>query len=1528
MLLTSKGDTPMTPVRCGGTCTSAAALLTICAILFPISTHAQGQTTGPVVSRLTQPIDAKALVSLPGNTHPLAKAQYDVGPAPKSMPASRLILVLKRSAQQEATLQTWLNSVQDSNSPNFHKWLSPDDFGRLFGVSDADLATLESWLRSNGFTVNKVAKSRLAIEFSGTVGQVESAFHTSVHGYEVKGQHYWANASDPAIPAALSPVVAGVTRLNNFLPRSQAIRVPARAANAGTRQFGSLYTTGDTSEGYTILLGPADAATIYDTPTTLNAAIGSGTTYTGSGVTIAIAGDSNIDITQNANYRATFGLPANPVKVIVDGNDPGENNDAIEAYLDTEVSGGIAPGAQIDLFTAADTDLQAGLFLAITRALDENVASIMNVSFGGCEAAQGTAGNQYIYDLWQQAAAQGITVLVSAGDSGSAGCDDDDTQTLAFYGLAVNGLASTPYNVAVGGTDYDVLYSNFPASFTQYVDVSNTLADHRSALNYIPEEPWNDSTFQGLNGSLSQNVPWTATAYADLANIVAGGGGVSNCISENAISCTGGYPLPSWQSGFALSSTGRNLPDISFLAGNGLYGAAWGLCTDQDYDQYGNLLTDCAGNPATGNNFNLTGVGGTSASAPAFAGMLALIEQKTGGRLGQADYELYNLAKSEYSTVFHDIATGNNSVACAVGSPDCAVNTAGYDFLTGYNAVTGYDEASGLGSADVSQLASHWGTTGFTATTSSLTLNGGTGAVSITHGTPVAVNVDVTAGSGTPTGNVALVDNISPATLPNSGSIGTYALTSGDASGTSNSLPGGSYNVSAHYGGASTFAQSQSNSIAVTVAPESSTTNLTIGGYYDPETGDQLSSAIYGAIFVLDAQPYGNSASAANPDGAATGTVTFQDGATKLGSAALASNGVAELFTSIVPGGSSSITASYPGDASFKASTSSGVSVQVQRAPAALDVTTPQSQYNAGSSIAITATLVDASGNAYLDSLGIAPTGNVTFSDQSGSLGTATLTGTSATATTLASGYATFTSTALSWGGHNLQATYSGDANYAPSAASPITYVYVTAATAKIAVSPASSSIKSDQSLQVTVTLSPSGSLPAPTGSVNLTVAQANNTVVYTAPAATLSGGSATVTIPANSLPLGPLQVSAVYSGDNYYTGASGAAPIQVTSSGTIAPTVALTLPSSPVGATFPVTITVSGPSGDPTPTGSVSITGSGTTSWALTNGTVTFNYTYALNPGSNTLTATYFGDQNYESGTGSGTVTGKGSPAVTFNPSTASIAVNEPLSGTVSVAVASGLPSPTGTVTLSSGSYSSSALTLASGSASFTIPANSLVTGNDQVTATYSGDANYLGSTETLPVSVGGPVTVGMSVSGASFTVAAGATTGNTDVITVKPLGGFTGTVTLTASLTSSPAGGIDPPTFSFGSTSPFTLNGTSASTATLTVTTTAPTTGSLEPASRPGGRWMTAGTTLACFLFLGFTVRRRRWRGVLGVVLLLVVVYGISSCGGNSSTGGGGGGGNNGSGTTAGSYVIKVTATSGSTTASSSINMTVTSQ
>ena len=762
----------------------SAFALAAAAVCLPL----ESQSTQPaaVSNRITAPIDESNLVALSGNIHPMAQARFDRGAAPSSMATGRIMLLLARSGAQQQALTDYLADVQNPSSPSFHKWLTPAQFGAAFGISDSDLQTVEGWLQSQGFKVEKVPAARNVIQFSGTAGQVESAFHTSIHAFSVLGETHYANVSDPQIPAALAPVVAGVTPLNDFRPKPHVVKGGSGHYDAAT---GTLQPDLTLFSGSTPLLfvDPADAATIYDTPNTnLNLNFTSGTTYDGTGVNIGVVGVSDLTIADVQNYRVAFlGETSGTVNlptVIIDGDDPGLNGAGVETLLDNEVSGGIAPKAKVYYYAAADTDLTSGLYNAILRAIDDNAVAILSMSFGECEASLGTSGNSFLDEVAQQAAAQGISWVVSAGDGGSAGCDNFDTETQATGGLAVSGMASTPWTIAVGGTDFDVL----PTAFASYANAtsSGTAPYYRTALKYIPENPWNDSTT--VDTAIANNVRYLNSQGQ--GNIVAGSGGMSNV-----------YAKPSYQVSLTPADSVRDLPDVSLFASNGFEQAMWLICSDNvtdgdPFQTYTNCQTS-GGALQSGTTFD--GVGGTSASAPAFAGVLALVSQSQGGaRLGQANSILYQLAKSKYSTVFHDVTVGNNSVPCVTGSLNCGTNL----FLTGYAAGTGYDLATGLGSVDVKQLIANWSSVALTSTATTLSINGSTAAYSGVHGksVPFAVGVTPTAA----TGAVAVIDTANQTSggtgsgPQNNGQL-SIALASGAGSASYNGLPGGTYTVSA-----------------------------------------------------------------------------------------------------------------------------------------------------------------------------------------------------------------------------------------------------------------------------------------------------------------------------------------------------------------------------------------------------------------------------------------------------------------------------------------------------------------------------------------------------------------------------------------------------------------------------------------------------------------------------------------------------------------------------------------------------------
>src|SRR6266852_2353515 len=419
----------------------------------------QAAQTKPAAARITQAIDEKNLVQLRGNVHPLARAEFDQGVVADSQPMNRMLLLLQRSPEQQAALSNLMEEQLTKGSPNFHKWLTPEEFGKQFGPADEDIQTVTTWLGSHGFQGIKISKGRTTVEFSGTAAQVRSAFHTELHRFAVKGEAHVANVSDPQIPVALSPVVSGVVSLHNFRKRPHLHPVGTFRRTKATGELHPLFTFNENNGKQFFAVGPPDFASIYDVPNGV-VPLNGRTQLDGTGQTIAIVGRTNINLQDVADFRNLFGLPVNPPNVILNGPDPGNvgGGEELEADLDTQWSGAIAPGATIDFVVTEtpQTNASDGVDLSAIYIVDNNLAGVMSESFGNCELHQGTAGNQFQNALWEQAAAQGISVTVSSGDSGSAECDGDSgTETAATLGISVSGTASTPFNVAVGGTDFD-----------------------------------------------------------------------------------------------------------------------------------------------------------------------------------------------------------------------------------------------------------------------------------------------------------------------------------------------------------------------------------------------------------------------------------------------------------------------------------------------------------------------------------------------------------------------------------------------------------------------------------------------------------------------------------------------------------------------------------------------------------------------------------------------------------------------------------------------------------------------------------------------------------------------------------------------------------------------------------------------------------------------------------------------------------------------------------------------------------------
>lgn len=807
-----------------------------------------------VMPRIVAPIDDNQLVELPGNLHPVTKTAIDLGTADEGLPLRRMILVLKRSDAQQRALDTFLDQQQNAKSPYYHHWLTPAEFGAKFGVAPQDVAKIGNWLRSYGFSLEPVTQGRNVLLFTGTNAQLRAAFHTEMHSYKSKvdASVHYANATNPKIPASLAAVVAGIAGLNDFTsqPLHTNLGVVSRSDSNGKWKLATLQPNVNgpskvkplfsVNEGgdEVFAVTPYDFATIYNAKPLWDAGID------GTGQTIAIIGRSDVAQKDIDAFRSYFGLPATKLNVIHAGDDPGlVPGDEGESDIDIEWSGAVAKNATIDFVVAANTNTSDGLRLAAQYAVDNNVAPIISVSYGECELGLGSSGNQFMEEIWRQAAAQGITVVVSAGDGGSATCDQGAIGSL--FGTNVNGLASTPYNVAVGGTD---LYGTY-LDATAYWNTTNDPTTKQSAKSYMPELPWNNSCGNPqLLASLQASGIHDTTLEAlcndpnqeSTVTTIAGGGGPSSCrdSTDNADprTCSNPYPKPTWQPSVSGVSTDmvRDLPDVSFFAGNGLWGSVNIFCESD-------VTPDNACTFSSSNDVRFMSAGGTSFGAPEFAGVMALVNQKTGSAQGVANYDIYKLAAIQYNgslacdslsaggasdCIFYDIAKGSNAVPCFKYVPGCTLDDPVNDILgvlPGWDASIGYDKASGLGTLNVANLVNAWNTAAstFAATTTTLTLDSPTypfGAL-ITGSMRVA---GVNENTGTPTGDT-VVTNASGMIAP---SLGTLGLTSGVAAISTFTMPIGHYTFFGHYTGDATFAAS--NSIAgVNLAVTQAATTVT-----------------------------------------------------------------------------------------------------------------------------------------------------------------------------------------------------------------------------------------------------------------------------------------------------------------------------------------------------------------------------------------------------------------------------------------------------------------------------------------------------------------------------------------------------------------------------------------------------------------------------------------------------------------------------------------------------------------------------
>ena len=1269
--------------------------------LIAFSAYAQ-VASSPIAPQITLPINASVRHALPNSVPAQIHNVADQGRASGSLPMKDILLRLKPSAAQTAALAKFMDDVQNPNSASYHHWLTPAEFGANFGAADQDLQTVTKWLTSNGFEVNEVARGKGWIRFSGTSAQVEQAFSTEIHSYKLAGEEQYANATALSIPAALAPAVAGVVSLNSFSkpPLHTQLGSVVRGKNGKMARTGAVSNAGAaiepvdpanealianpsfTSQGAPeqTFLAPGDYAAIYDT----TPLIASGND--GTGVSIAIVGRSDISLSDVEAFRTVFGLPYNDPTLIHANADPGVvPGDDEEAILDVEWSGAVAPMANINYVIGGSTYSTDGVDISAAYIVDNLVAPIMSVSFGSCEQRVSQDEMDFYSGLWQQAAAEGISVFVSAGDAGSSMCDIPNEYLATPYGLGVNALASTPYNTAVGGTEF--ADTNLNAYWNQ--TVSSNLS---SAKGYIPEAVWNESCNANLAVS-SDNCYFDPTAEGTYA----GGGGASNCsvhppgdtasIVTGLYQCTTGYAKPTWQAGVGVPADGlRDLPDVSLAAAaihDGFMLCYNGSC-QWTANSDGSITLQSA-----------SIIGGTSAASPSMAGIMALVEQKSGTFQGLANYQLYKLAAQQGTVsacnsstetdptqssacVFHDITYGSNALSCLFGNTDCTVaipGSARFGLMTGNSATTGYDLASGLGSIDAANLVKAWGTVTTAPTSTALSIS----SKSFVHGTQVNVQavVSPSSGSGTPSGDIALnATGSASAKVP----VMVATLTSGKYSAALNSLPGGTYNLTARYAGDANFSSSTSAPISLTVTPEGS---ILTPATYAPSRffilGRQpivpATAVALGTNFFVQVVVAGNSGG-----GVATGTVSFATNGKTFGPYPLDHTG--SIYVPCGPGtdcdlpiGNYTFTANYSGDSSFKPSTTTfpftinqgklnySVGLSSQAAPANSTVIASV-YFNFDPAAVPTGTV----------SLSRADTGAVLASGNIGSNGVAVI---------------PFVAPS---GDYFVKASWPGDSNYSPGILTSypeLTASVTGAVKTTTTLTAASLSATVGGRTQVVVSVKPSKVVTGTSGPSGTVTLHTSNGL-QAAPV-TIVGGQASTYISWSNA--GSSSIYATYDGDSNYGGSATALTTIKVSQAT--PTVQLQALAGyvGVGAQTSVTATIVSAlanSSAAAPTGTIQFYDSiaGGTAVAIgtpqplntgNGNTILATLAPILAAGANTITAQYSGDANWTAATSAPVVIQVTNPdfSATATPSPLAVAAGQAATISVNTQSILGFSSP-----------------------------------------------------------------------------------------------------------------------------------------------------------------------------------------------------------------------------------------------------------
>jgi hypothetical protein len=1407
-------------------CATLAALTIILVLSFPGAAQAQlANTARPLI---TEKVSDANTITLFGNTRPEAVAANDRGALAPDAPIEHMLLQLKRSPEQEQALSKFIDELHTPGSPNYHNWITAHEFGQRFGLAPQDLAAITGWLESHGFAINVVYPSGMAIDFSGSAGQVREAFGTEIHGLDVNGVRHFANFGDPTIPAALSPAVVGIVSLHDFSPHAMHKMHGEYTFTSGNQTFQAVV--------------PSDLATIYN----LNPLFNNG--ISGQGQTVVVIEDTNVFSTADwTTFRSTFGLssftsgsftqvhPAPPTGTNNCGN-PGVNGDDSEAILDAEYASAAAPSATIELASCSDTSTFGGL-IALQNLLNESAMppAVVSISYGECEAINGASANAAYNSAYSLAVTEGVSIFVSAGDEGAASCDAN--QSNATHGIGVSGFASTPFNVAVGGTDFG---DTFAGTNSTYWNSTNT-ATFGSAKSYVPEIPWDDScagalvsSFEGFATPYGSAGFCNSTTGANFRTTGSGSGGPSGCATGSAStsgvvsgSCAG-WAKPSWQTLVGVPSDGvRDLPDVSLFSSNGFWGHYFVFCYSD---------TQGGGTPCTGAPSGWAGAGGTSFASPILAGIQALVNQKTGSRQGNPNPTYYSLAATEYggsgnascnstlgngvssACIFYDVKQGDMDVNCT-GTHNCflpsgtfgVLSTSNTAYAPAYGTTTGWDFATGIGTVNVANLVNAWpgssspnftispspssvtitqGGTGGTSTISVAPTNGFSGSVTFSAtGLPSGVTAAFSPNPSTSSTTLTLTASTTAAT-------GTASIT---ISGVSGSLTH-TTSVSLTVNGSPNFSLSASpTSVTIVQGATGGTSTITV----TPQNG--FSGSVTMAASGL---PTGVTAAFSPNPATATSTLTLTASGT-------ATTGAA---TVTITGTSGSLTHT------------TAVSLTVNPAPnfslAASPTSVTIAQGGAGGSSTVTITRLNGFTSSVTMSASGLPSGvTAAFSPNPGT--------TTSKLTLTASGNATLGTATVTITGTSGSLTHTTTVGLTVNATPNFT----------LSASPTSVSIARGGSGTSTITVTPSSGF---TGSVTLAASglpggvtaafspnPATSTSTLTLKASAFAGASSsTVTITGTS---GSLSHTTTVSLTVTTTGTANfslaASPSSVTiAKGGAGGTTTVTV-TRLNGFTSGVTLAASG-----LPTG---VTAAFSPNPATTTSTLTLTASSTATTGTSTVTITGTSGSLTHTATVSLTVNAAASPDFSLGASPSSVTITKGGAGGTSTITITRLDGFTGSVTMAASGLPTGVTAAfspnpATTSSTLTLTASSTAT-TGTVTVTITGTSGSLTHTATVRLTVNAAASGDFTLSASPTSVSIARGSHGATTVTITPSGGFTGAVTLsatgmaagtTAAFGTNPATGSSTLTFTPSSTATtgavtVTITGTSGSlTHTTTVT------------------------------------------------------------------------------------------------------------